>query len=105
MVAGLVAAAFVVGCGSDTPSTGSADDAGPAAFSGYVRTPAQEVGGVTLPGADGAPVNMTAPAGGLRIVYFGYTSCPDVCPTTMTDLKRALAALTRNNAARSPWTW
>lgn len=94
LVALLLAAATVVGCGSDTSSTSSDDDTGPDAFSGYVRTPAQEVGDITLPGSDGTPVNMAGPAGGLRIVYFGYTSCPDVCPTTMTDLKRALAGLT-----------
>ena len=25
------------------------------------------------------------------VVYFGYTSCPDVCPTTMADLRTALS--------------
>jgi protein SCO1/2 len=28
--------------------------------------------------------------GKLMLLYFGYTSCPDVCPTTMSDLGRAL---------------
>ncbi len=41
-----------------------------------------------------------APEGGLRIVYFGYTSCPDVCPTTMVDLKRALADLPEDERDR-----
>ena len=27
---------------------------------------------------------------GLMLVYFGYTHCPDVCPTTMADLGQAL---------------
>lgn len=29
-------------------------------------------------------------ATGLMLVYFGYTNCPDVCPTTMSDLGQAL---------------
>ena len=29
-------------------------------------------------------------AGHLMLVYFGYTHCPDVCPTTMADLGQAL---------------
>lgn len=31
--------------------------------------------------------------GHLMLLYFGYTSCPDVCPTTMADLRLALAQL------------
>jgi protein SCO1/2 len=27
------------------------------------------------------------------LMYFGYTSCPDVCPTTMADVRSALEAL------------
>lgn len=26
-------------------------------------------------------------------LYFGYTSCPDVCPTTMADVRSAISAL------------
>lgn len=36
---------------------------------------------------------MVAPADELYLVYFGYTSCPDVCPTTMSDLRVALEDL------------
>jgi protein SCO1/2 len=43
---------------------------------------------------------MVARTGGLRLMYFGYTSCPDVCPTTMSDLKRALALLKAQERAR-----
>jgi protein SCO1/2 len=31
--------------------------------------------------------------GHLMLLYFGYTSCPDVCPTTMSDLHLALQQL------------
>lgn len=35
------------------------------------------------------PFSTKADPGGLLVVYFGYTSCPDVCPTSMSDLKSA----------------
>jgi protein SCO1/2 len=31
--------------------------------------------------------------GRLMLLYFGYTNCPDVCPTTMADLGQALRQL------------
>lgn len=42
---------------------------------------------------DGTPVDVTAFDGDLLLVYFGYTNCPDVCPTTLYDLKKALEQL------------
>ncbi len=36
----------------------------------------------------------------LMIVYFGYTHCPDVCPTTMADLGTALRTLPRTDQER-----
>jgi protein SCO1/2 len=71
-------------CGSDTDQ-----------LSGFVRTPLPSVADVSLPdgGAGGAPFVMKADPGKLLLVYFGYTSCPDVCPTTLADLKTALASL------------
>ena len=62
---------------------------------GLTRDPEPQVDGTALPDvADGGqPFTIKAPAGGLLIVYFGYTNCPDVCPTTLSDLKIALADL------------
>lgn len=33
----------------------------------------------------------------VTLLFFGYTSCPDVCPTTMADLKRVLDQLSPKN--------
>ncbi|MFT3895642.1 MAG: SCO family protein [Anaerolineales bacterium] len=33
----------------------------------------------------------------VTLLFFGYTSCPDVCPTTMADLKRVLDQLSPAN--------
>lgn len=39
-------------------------------------------------------VNAGTYAGKVRLVYFGYTYCPDVCPATMAHLAAALGQLT-----------
>src|SRR6202046_3235915 len=40
--------------------------------------------------ADGKPVTGADYRGKVVALYFGYTNCPDVCPTTLTDLSRML---------------
>ena len=59
---------------------------------GQTRDPEPRVDEVALPdlSRDGEPFEFRAPDGGLLVVYFGYTNCPDVCPTTLADLGRAL---------------
>ena len=42
---------------------------------------------------NGKPRSDTDFRGKLMIVYFGYTSCPDVCPTDLMAITRALNAL------------
>lgn len=60
-------------------------------LSGYHRDPAPNVGELSLPELtnDGQPLTLRAEPGGLLVVYFGYTNCPDFCPTTMSDLRIA----------------
>jgi protein SCO1/2 len=92
----LIAAAAVLAlaaCGSD--------DGGDASLSGIVRDPAPVVDGTVLPSVavEGENVEFRARSGGLQAVYFGYTSCPDVCPTTLADLTVALRKLPDDQAA------
>lgn len=42
---------------------------------------------------DGTPVDLADLGGRLVLVYFGYTACPDVCPTTMAGVVQALDEL------------
>ncbi|HUO22930.1 MAG TPA: SCO family protein [Caulobacteraceae bacterium] len=42
---------------------------------------------------DGRPVNQSALDGKWTAVFFGYTYCPDVCPTTLTTLGEAQTEL------------
>jgi len=39
--------------------------------------------------ADGQPLDLASWRGHWNVVYFGYTSCPDVCPTTLAVFKQA----------------
>lgn len=45
-------------------------------------------GPFTLVGADGRPFSSAQLAGKPYLLYFGYTRCPDTCPTTLNRLVR-----------------
>ncbi|MEI2689408.1 MAG: SCO family protein [Anaerolineae bacterium] len=45
---------------------------------------------VTLTSQTGEPVSLSDFRGQLTALYFGYTFCPDVCPTTLSTLNQAL---------------
>lgn len=47
----------------------------------------------TLTRDDGQVVSQSAFTGKLTLLYFGYTHCPDVCPTTLADLGAAIRTL------------
>ncbi|MCC6167087.1 MAG: SCO family protein [Caldilineaceae bacterium] len=47
----------------------------------------------TLTASSGEPLALGDLRGKFVLIYFGYTSCPDVCPTTLNDLKQMAAAL------------
>jgi len=53
-----------------------------------------EVGGpFTLVGHDGTTVTEKTFQGEYLLVFFGYTFCPDVCPTTLAKVSRTLDLL------------
>lgn len=47
-------------------------------------------GDFTLTGKDGKPVRYVDFAGKYRIVYFGYTFCPDVCPVDLLNIAQGV---------------
>lgn len=47
----------------------------------------------TLTAADGRAVSERTHRGKWLIVYFGYTFCPDICPTTLMEMTGALERL------------
>lgn len=56
-------------------------------------------GDFTLDGASG-PVSLHDFRGKVVLVYFGYMSCPDVCPTSLSRWGKALASLQPDELAR-----
>ena len=50
--------------------------------------------------ADTGPIRLDDYRGKLVLLYFGYTSCPDVCPTSLAKIKMALGGLTPEEAAQ-----
>jgi protein SCO1/2 len=68
----------------------------PVAGGGKVETPPDRSGPVakfTLTGADGKTVTERDFRGKWLIVYFGFTYCPDVCPTGLAKLSQILERL------------
>lgn len=64
------------------------------ALGGTVRTPTPNVADIEFPNAgDQSDFVFRAVESDILVLYFGYTSCPDVCPTTMADLSAALELL------------
>jgi protein SCO1/2 len=65
-------------------------------FGGGIR-PAGAAGRVapdfTLLDQNGHPFTLSRQHGRPVVLFFGYTHCPDVCPTILANLKSALASL------------
>ncbi len=76
-------AAFALGLSACGPT--AEPDSGPPPLEG-----ASIGGAFTLTGENGQPVSWSDFDGEYRTIYFGYTFCPDVCPT---DVQRAMAGL------------
>ncbi len=50
------------------------------------------------PGQPDADFAFRASPGHVLFVFFGYAHCPDICPTTLSDLRRALKRLGPDSA-------
>lgn len=48
----------------------------------------------------GEEATLKAESGDLLLVYFGYTSCPDICPTTLSDIQVAMGDLSDDERER-----
>jgi len=51
------------------------------------------IGDFTLDGADGKPFTRTDLRDRWTLIFAGYTYCPDVCPTTLAQLKETMTKL------------
>jgi protein SCO1 len=62
-------------------------------YQGFGLVPPQPRPSFTLADTDGKRFSFSQTAGRPTLLYFGYTRCPDVCPTTMADVAQALQAV------------
>ncbi len=61
---------------------------------------AMQIGGTfVLPSADG-PFDLSAQGDKLNVIYFGYTQCPDICPTSMSVMAHAFKQLPEGSMDR-----
>lgn len=59
----------------------------------YYVEPYPVAGEIELARADGSVFKLSDERGDIVLLFFGYTSCPDVCPTTLADMKLAIQAM------------
>ena len=67
-----------------------------AAPGGKTATQTSTVGGAfTMVDQDGKPVTEAALKGKPTLIFFGFTNCPDVCPTALYEITQAMEALAK----------
>ena len=98
VAAALVSLAVLTSCGEAIPLVGGSDE--PREFVGYRRDPAPNLAELSLPDVSdgGDEFALRADPGELLVVYFGYTNCPDFCPTTLSDVRLALRSMEPDDA-------
>src|SRR5512145_1693081 len=95
----LIMALFVAGLKIGTLLTGTmnapAAAVGPlaAASGAAIVNPPTPLHDFTLTDQTGEPFSLSELRGRVVLVFFGYTHCPDECPTTLANFKRVKASL------------
>jgi protein SCO1/2 len=83
-LSGLAVVAVLFWTGVLTPGAEGPEGASASGFRPYPAPP------LTLPGADGTPFDLAGLEGEVALVFFGFASCPDVCPLTLSSWTSAL---------------
>ncbi len=65
-------------------------------FNGIVLDPPEAAPPLQLADSAGVPFDLAADKGKVALVFFGYTHCPDVCPTTLVDWRHVADSLGSN---------
>lgn len=87
--AAILVAAFAAGLGLYLGGRALAPQAQPTLAAGLLYPAPREIPDFALARADGATLGRRDWQGRWTLVFFGYTTCPDVCPTTLATLKQA----------------
>ena len=69
-------------------------------FYGQALVPAQEAFDFHLVDQDGNPFRLSQLRGKVVLFSFGFTHCPNVCPTTLSDLAKVYHSLPENDLQR-----
>ena len=64
-----------------------------AQFAGQALVPPPAAMDFSLQASDGSEFKLSQQRGKVVLLSFGYTFCPDVCPTTLVELSQVLARL------------
>lgn len=88
--------ALLAACNMGADGNASSGDSAPGELTGArIGAP------FTLTGQDGKPVRWDDYKGQYRLVYFGYTYCPDVCPVDLQRIMQAFAQFEKAAPARA----
>ncbi len=96
LVLALLTVILVAGCGgagaspSMSPVMVEAVTQAPLGVRDTAVNPVRPAPALRLTGQDGRPFDLVSLRGTPVFVYFGYTHCPDICPTTLADLRAAI---------------
>ena len=92
---GIAIALVMSACTSGTSSSSTTSALN--APRGYKPTPVRKTDTVSLPDyatdSDGVDFSFKAAPGNLLVVFFGFLTCPDICPVTMADIAAGLEEL------------
>jgi protein SCO1/2 len=88
---GALLVALLAACGGSTEKVASLSSADPSGIKGVRPDAPFPRPSFTLTDTSGKPFDFAArTAGRPTILFFGYTQCPDECPTAMADVASAL---------------
>jgi len=97
----LVVTALLAGCTPSKSHKGLTDTTKVGRYQGAGLVPPQPRPSFTLTDTSGQPFAFgQATAGKPTLLYFGYTHCPDICPTTMADIAQAVGSLSAEQKAK-----
>ena len=83
-------AAAVGGASASAPAPGS--PAATADLAAFAYSSTRDAPPISLTDPDGQPVTLASMRGGIVLVFFGYTHCPDICPATIGTVHDAMTA-------------
>ncbi|MGE0462034.1 MAG: SCO family protein [Vicinamibacterales bacterium] len=97
----LILAAFVLSLTAACAPAGDRPAPTGAATTAEAELPVLPLGGdFTLIDQDARPFTLSSLKGKVVLIFFGYTMCPDACPTTLSKLSSAYSRLTPDERAR-----